>query len=196
MNELIPEVARERLAACCDVFVERSAFTLDEARRILRAGQAVGLAAKLHADQLTSVAAGSVLMDLVATLEADGRGDLVRLRHSFRAERHLVAINEAVREGDADAFAQALSGAGLFGQHRRIETNAQLSAQLRAWGERIAVLEGLRPVLDADGEGDDAPAVLAALDALARAGSVDRARCAEAIARYGIATDATAPWLC
>ena len=39
------------------------------------------------ADQLTSVATGSVLMDIVAALESDGGGDLVRLHHSFRAER-------------------------------------------------------------------------------------------------------------
>jgi imidazolonepropionase len=38
----------------CDVFVEQSAFSIDEARRILRAGQGASLAAKLHADQLTN----------------------------------------------------------------------------------------------------------------------------------------------
>ena len=37
---MIPVVARERLARFCDVFVERSAFTVDEARPILLAGQA------------------------------------------------------------------------------------------------------------------------------------------------------------
>jgi imidazolonepropionase len=54
IDELIPTISRERLAGFCDVFVERSAFTIDEARRILRAGQAAGLGAKLHADQLTA----------------------------------------------------------------------------------------------------------------------------------------------
>jgi len=53
IDDLLPTIARERLAAFCDVFVERSAFTVDEARRLLRAAQAVGLGAKLHADQLT-----------------------------------------------------------------------------------------------------------------------------------------------
>jgi imidazolonepropionase len=54
VEELIPDVAREGLAGFCDVFVEASAFTVEEARRILLAGRAAGLAPKLHADQLTS----------------------------------------------------------------------------------------------------------------------------------------------
>jgi imidazolonepropionase len=70
VNRLIPIVAREGLAACCDVFVEESAFTVDEARRILRAGQAAGLAAKLHADQLAS-GGGAELAAELGALSAD-----------------------------------------------------------------------------------------------------------------------------
>jgi imidazolonepropionase len=68
--DLIPEIAQEGLAVCCDVFVERSAFTADEARRILRAGQSVGLAAKLHADQLTA-GGGAELAAELGALSAD-----------------------------------------------------------------------------------------------------------------------------
>ncbi|MFA5685069.1 MAG: exodeoxyribonuclease V subunit alpha [Lysobacteraceae bacterium] len=64
------------------------------------------------ADQLTSVAAGSVMMDIVQALEADPRGDLVRLRHCFRAAAALTPINEAVRDGDIDAFTAAMATAG------------------------------------------------------------------------------------
>jgi imidazolonepropionase len=53
VNELIPAIAREGLATSCDVFVEESAFTVEEARRILLAARGVGLAARMHADQLT-----------------------------------------------------------------------------------------------------------------------------------------------
>jgi imidazolonepropionase len=70
INRLIPTIARERLAVCCDVFVEESAFTVPEARRILRAGQAAGLAAKLHADQLTS-SGGAELAAELGALSAD-----------------------------------------------------------------------------------------------------------------------------
>jgi len=51
-NELIPRVAREQLAEFCDVFVEETAFTMEEARAILERGKAFGLRPKLHADQL------------------------------------------------------------------------------------------------------------------------------------------------
>lgn len=70
IEELIPAVAEEDLARFCDVFVERSAFTVDEARRILRAGQAAGLGAKLHADQLTA-GGGAELAAEVGAVSAD-----------------------------------------------------------------------------------------------------------------------------
>lgn len=70
IDEMIPAVARERLATGCDVFVEESAFSIDEARRILRAGQDAGLGAKLHADQLTS-SGGAELAAELGALSAD-----------------------------------------------------------------------------------------------------------------------------
>ena len=70
VEELIPAVAAERLAACCDVFVEESAFTVEEARRILLAGRRAGLGPKLHADQLTSNG-GAELAAEVGALSAD-----------------------------------------------------------------------------------------------------------------------------
>jgi imidazolonepropionase len=54
VHELIPLVAREGLAVSCDVFVEQSAFTVEQARRILLAARRAGLATRMHADQLTS----------------------------------------------------------------------------------------------------------------------------------------------
>ena len=66
----IPVVAREKLATCCDVFVEDSAFKADEARRILRAGQRAGLGSRLHADQLTS-GGGAELAAELGALSAD-----------------------------------------------------------------------------------------------------------------------------
>jgi len=70
IDDLIPAVAREDLARFCDVFVERSAFSVDEARRILRAGQAAGLGAKLHADQLTA-GGGAELAAEMGAVSAD-----------------------------------------------------------------------------------------------------------------------------
>ena len=69
-QELIPRVAREGLARFCDVFVEESAFTVNQARRILLAGKRHGLAPKLHADQLTS-SGGAELAAEVGAASAD-----------------------------------------------------------------------------------------------------------------------------
>ena len=99
------------------------------------------------ADQLTSVATGSVLMDIVAALESDRGGDLVRLDHSFRAQRHLVALNEAVRAGNSAAVADAIAAApGAIGM-REVESAAQLAERLARWSQDLAASGDLRPTL-------------------------------------------------
>jgi imidazolonepropionase len=65
-DDLIPAVARERLAVACDVFCEPGVFTIAEARAILGAARAHGLALKLHADEF----AGSGGAELAAELGA------------------------------------------------------------------------------------------------------------------------------
>jgi imidazolonepropionase len=64
----IPAVASERLARCCDVFVEpgAGAFGIEEARRILLAGRAAGLVPRLHADQLASSGAARLAAEVRA----------------------------------------------------------------------------------------------------------------------------------
>ena len=69
-DELLPVIAREHLADFCDVFVEQSAFTVDEARRLFQAARALGLGAKLHADQL-SAGGGAELAAEVGAVSAD-----------------------------------------------------------------------------------------------------------------------------
>ncbi|NTX64241.1 imidazolonepropionase [Myxococcus sp. CA051A] len=66
IEEILPAVAREGLARFCDVFVEDSAFTVDEARRILTTGRALGLVPRLHADQLTARGASELAAELGA----------------------------------------------------------------------------------------------------------------------------------
>ena len=70
IDEIIPAAVREGLARCCDVFVEASAFRPDEARRVLLAGKAAGLAPRLHADQLTA-SGGAELAAEVGAWSAD-----------------------------------------------------------------------------------------------------------------------------
>lgn len=118
------------------------------------------------ADQLTSVATGSVLRDLVGALEHAGSGGLVRLEHSFRAERELVAINEAIRSGEVGALEGALAGAGARAGRHAVATPAGLRQRLDAWAAGLAALDGLRPVLSAPGA-EAAAAVRRAMQALA-----------------------------
>ncbi|GEN09015.1 imidazolonepropionase [Myxococcus fulvus] len=66
IDEILPAVANESLARFCDVFVEDSAFTVDEARRILTAGRELGMQPRLHADQLTAFGAAELAAELGA----------------------------------------------------------------------------------------------------------------------------------
>jgi len=65
-ERILPAVAAEGLAEFCDVFVEDSAFSADEARRICERGRELGLRPKLHVDQLS----GSGGAELAASLRA------------------------------------------------------------------------------------------------------------------------------
>ena len=51
VSEQIPEVAERQLALFCDVFCDEGYFTPHDARRVLEAGLAAGLAPKIHAEQ-------------------------------------------------------------------------------------------------------------------------------------------------
>ena len=65
-EEMIPAVAGAGLARACDVFCEPGVFTTVEARAILEAGRAHGLAARLHADELEGSGGAELAVDLGA----------------------------------------------------------------------------------------------------------------------------------
>ena len=65
-EDLLPTIAREGLARFCDVFVERSAFSVAEARRLLDAARTLGLGLKLHADQLSAGGGAELAAELGA----------------------------------------------------------------------------------------------------------------------------------
>ena len=74
------------------MFVDRSAFTVEEARRILRAGQAAGLAAKLHADQL-SAGGGGELAGEVGAISADHLEHISDAGIAAMAQAGVVAVS-------------------------------------------------------------------------------------------------------
>lgn len=65
-REMLPRVAASRLAEYCDVFVEGHTFGLDASRRILERARALGLALRLHADQLSLLGGARLAAELGA----------------------------------------------------------------------------------------------------------------------------------
>jgi imidazolonepropionase len=66
VRTLIPRVALAGLAEFCDVFCDRGAFTIAQARRVLTAGRVCGLVPRLHAEQLASTGAARLAVELNA----------------------------------------------------------------------------------------------------------------------------------
>ena len=62
-TDMLPAVARGKLARFCDVFVDRGAFTVEQARRIFAAARAVGLVPRLHAEQLSRSGAARLAIE-------------------------------------------------------------------------------------------------------------------------------------
>jgi imidazolonepropionase len=124
-ESLLPAVAAEGLAEFCDVFVEETAFSLDEARRILQAARAAGLGLKLHADQLTSGGGAELAAELGAA-SAD----------------HLERISEAGirRMAEAGVVAVSLPLASLYLAHRPLPARALIDA-----GVAVAVATDFNP---------------------------------------------------
>ena len=69
-DEVIPEVAHEKLAEFCDVFCETGVFSAEESRRILEAGKKHGLIPKIHADEIDPIG-GSQLTETVGAISAE-----------------------------------------------------------------------------------------------------------------------------
>jgi imidazolonepropionase len=55
IEEMIPEVAGRKLAAYCDVFCDKLAFTKKESEKILRKAKECNLKLKIHADQFANI---------------------------------------------------------------------------------------------------------------------------------------------
>lgn len=70
INQMLPQVAQEKLAEYCDVFCEDKVFTTDESRQILSAAREHGLGLRMHADQL-SLFGGAKLAAELRTATAD-----------------------------------------------------------------------------------------------------------------------------
>jgi imidazolonepropionase len=64
VDEMLPAAAP--LARFCDVFCDRGAFTVDQARRIFGAARLLGMRPRVHAEQLTHTGAAALAAELGA----------------------------------------------------------------------------------------------------------------------------------
>lgn len=99
IDEMIPEVGRQRLADFVDVFCDRGFFTPEETGRILEAAAAWGMRPKIHADELAS-----------------SGGVVVGVKHGALSVDHLESMTEDTIETlrGSDTMPTALPGTSFF----------------------------------------------------------------------------------
>lgn len=99
IDEMIPEVGRQRLADFVDVFCDRGFFTPEETGRILEAAAAWGMRPKIHADELAS-----------------SGGVVVGVKHGALSVDHLESMTEENIEilRGSETMPTALPGTSFF----------------------------------------------------------------------------------
>jgi imidazolonepropionase len=85
-DELIPEVARRNLATAVDIFVEKEAWHVSEAKELFQRAKQFGLAIKLHSDQFHCIGGVELGTDFGALsvdhLEASGPEQIAKIASS------------------------------------------------------------------------------------------------------------------
>lgn len=124
-DTLIPKIQTDELAAFCDVFVEKGAFSVDEAERIHRSAQDAGMKSKLHVDQLS-----------------DGEGGELAARVGATSADHLECTSSAGMNAMADAgvIGVCLPFASLYLNQKPMSGRAFIDA-----GVRLAVATDFNP---------------------------------------------------
>ncbi len=66
VSDMIPAVRLQGIARFCDVFCEKGVFSVEQSRRILAAGAAAGMGAKIHADEVNDLGGAALAAELSA----------------------------------------------------------------------------------------------------------------------------------
>jgi imidazolonepropionase len=125
-DDMLPAVAKERLAEAADVFCERIAFTREQTERVFERARSLGLGLRLHADQLSDGSGGEIAARYNA-LSAD------HLEYASDVSLDLMARNAVV--------AGLLPGAFYFLR----ETRLPPIERMRALGVQMAVSTDCNP---------------------------------------------------
>ena len=125
-DDMLPAVAAEQLADAADVFCERIAFTREQTERVFERARSLGLALRLHADQLS-----------------DGGGGDIAARHGALSADHLEYASDASLQAMARSGVVAGLLPGAFYYLR--ETRMPPIEKMRALGVQMAVSTACNP---------------------------------------------------
>ncbi len=125
IDKMIPYAGKRRLAVFCDVFCESGYFDLRQSEAILDAGKKHGMAAKVHAEEL-SLLGGAELAARVGAVSAD------HLEHI--TERGIQALH------DAGVVGTLLPGVSFFLNHRYAPARKLIDA-----GVPVAIASDFNP---------------------------------------------------
>jgi imidazolonepropionase len=125
VDDMLPAVARDKLARFCDVFIEDGAFSLDEGRRILVKAKELGLGLKVHAEQITYTGAAELAAELGAV-----------------SAEHLEQVSDEglAKMAAAGTVAVLLPGAATVLRDKMVD-----AARLRKAGVAMAVATDMNP---------------------------------------------------
>jgi len=73
VTEVIPDIAKRKLAEFCDVFCEKGVFDVPQSRKVLYAAKGLGMGLKVHADEFSN-SGGAQLAAEVGAISADHLG--------------------------------------------------------------------------------------------------------------------------
>ncbi len=63
-REILPEVAKNKLALFCDIFCDEIAFNVEESRKVLSRARDLGFGLKIHADELSDIGAAGLAAEM------------------------------------------------------------------------------------------------------------------------------------
>lgn len=66
VEQMLPEVKKEKLAEFCDIFCEKNVFTAEESRYLLSKAKELGFKLRIHADEIASIGGVDVAAELSA----------------------------------------------------------------------------------------------------------------------------------
>ncbi len=89
IQEMIPRVAKEKLAEFCDIYCDEGYYTRNEAEQILKTGLNYGLQAKIHTDAYGNIGGSTLAADLPC-ISAD------HLNYTTEAEMSRLAASRVI----------------------------------------------------------------------------------------------------